>query len=75
MFILSSWLANFISRILYVYIITVYLALNRHDQGDENNIVTGLVMTVFGTLFIEAAVYINMKARAHLFLKARTSKQ
>ena len=52
-----------------------YLVINRHSQGDENNIVTAFVMTAFGTLVIEAAVYINMKARARLFLKARTSKQ
>ena len=53
----------------------VYLVLNRQDQGDENNIVTAFVMTTFGTLVIETAVYINMKARARLFLKAKTSKQ
>ena len=74
-FILSTQLVNFIVRILYVFSMTIYLVTNRYLHGDENNLVAAVVLLLYFTLFCESSIYINMKARARLFLKMRTSKQ
>ena len=74
-FMLSTQLACFIARILYIYLTMLYLVLTRHLHGDENSLIAAAFLTGYFTLFCESSVFVNMKARVRLFLKMRTSKQ
>ena len=74
-FILSTQLACFIARIMYIYLMMIYLVITRHLHGDENSLVAAAFLTAIFTLFCESSIYINMKARVRLFIKMKTSKQ
>ena len=68
-----TWVWGFIMRFLSIIFIVVMMRI-RVENGEALNFGQNLFMTAALFTLIETSLYINMKAKALLFLKVKTSE-
>ena len=71
----ATWFHNFIARILLWVPPQALMMVNRLMKNDELNFTQAIILTVFGQTLVEFSIYLNMKAKAQLFIKGKTTKQ
>ena len=74
LFMGATWQHNFIARsLLWMPLLTV-MQINRTNHGDEMNIAQGWLISFAAEVALEISIYANMKAKAQLFLKGKTTE-
>ena len=70
----STYFRNFLARAAFYMPILIYIVVLRMTLEDEASPAQALVLSFFGFCLVELSVYINMKAKARLFLKVKTTE-
>ena len=71
----ATWLKNFFARSCFMLPLATLLIIQRVKMGDSLNAGQAWVIALFTFLVIEISLYINMKAKATLFHKVKTTEQ
>jgi len=75
MFCSASWLVSLLCRVTLFSSLMASIWVKRWLMGESLTIAVNLVMLLLFSSAFEASLYINMKAKADLFLKMQTNKQ
>ena len=70
----STYFMNFIARAVFCMPVSIYIVIHRISLEDELSAAQALTLSFFGFSLLELSVYINMKAKARLFLKVKTTE-
>lgn len=68
LFIGGNWLQNFIARQCFTMPVVTVVGIVRQLHGDKVNLAHSLILAFLTCVLLEASAYINMKAKAQLFL-------
>ena len=75
LFMGATWIKGFVVRSIVYLPLMIVLKVNKSLLNDDINFAQEMIMLAMAAAMIEASVYINMKAKAQLFLKVKTTEQ
>ena len=71
----GSYFYNMIVRAVFCMPVITLVMVNRIGRDDDMSFTQAWSLSAMAFALVEISVYINMKAKARLFLKVKTSEQ